>query len=173
MKKNHVGFVLAVILALVAFQAPVLAEEKNKEPIDKIKANARALVKQARGSITEISIADFKAVYDKQETFFELVDVRMKAEFDAGHIPGATNISRNVLEFATPNQIKDLKVPIYIYCKNGGRGALATKRLIDIGYTNVTNIAGGFGAWVKAGNPAYNEHGEFFFKPDGFGKKED
>jgi len=173
MKSIRIGLVLAIAMAFAVLQGPALAEEKAKEPIDKIKANVKEMVKQAKGSIKQISVADFKAVYDKQETFFELIDVRMSDEYQAGHIPGAMNISRNVLEFVTPKKIKDPNVQIYVYCKSGGRGALATKRLSDMGYTNVVNITGGFGGWVKAGNPARNQHGEFYFKPDGFGKKED
>ena len=171
MKLFRAAMVVAIVMAFMAIQGPALAAEKAEEPIDKVKANAMALVKQAKGSINQISVADFKVIYDKQETFFELVDVRMPAEYQAGHIPGAMNISRNVLEFATPNKIKDPNVKIYIYCKVGGRGALAAKSLMDIGYTNVTNIDGGFAGWVKAGYPARSQHGEFYFKPDGFGKK--
>jgi rhodanese-related sulfurtransferase len=42
--------------------------------------------------------------------------------------------------------------PIYLVCAAGGQAALAGKTLIDMGYTNVTNI-GGIGDWTKAGGP--------------------
>ncbi len=41
---------------------------------------------------------------------------------------------------------------IYLVCAAGGQAALAGKTLIDMGYTNVTNI-GGISDWTKAGGP--------------------
>jgi rhodanese-related sulfurtransferase len=46
---------------------------------------------------------------------------------------------------------RDLK--IVLYCKTSGRAALAAKALHEMGYFNVESIAGGFDAWVTAGNP--------------------
>ena len=42
---------------------------------------------------------------------------------------------------------------IFVYCKTGGRGALATKLLNDFGYKNAVNVNTGIVAWVKAGYP--------------------
>ena len=38
----------------------------------------------------------------------------------------------------------------YLVCAAGGQAALAGKTLLDMGYTNVSNI-GGIVDWVKAG----------------------
>ena len=38
---------------------------------------------------------------------------------------------------------------VYLVCAAGGQVALAGKTLLDMGYTNVTDI-GGIGDWVKA-----------------------
>jgi rhodanese-related sulfurtransferase len=46
---------------------------------------------------------------------------------------------------------RDLK--IVLYCKTSGRAALAAKALHEMGYFNIESIAGGFDAWVAAGNP--------------------
>jgi rhodanese-related sulfurtransferase len=40
---------------------------------------------------------------------------------------------------------------IVVYCKSGDRGALSAQTLLGMGYTNVSNMAGGFVAWDKAG----------------------
>ncbi len=81
------------------------------------------------------------------------LDVREPQEFMQGHIPSAVDVPRGVLEFridAHPKlQNKDQE--ILVYCQAGGRGALAAKTLQDMGFTNVTNMAGGFAAWSEAG----------------------
>jgi rhodanese-related sulfurtransferase len=84
-----------------------------------------------------------------------VIDVREAEEYAAGHIPGAVHASRGMLEFklsAAPElSRRDLKV--VLYCKTSGRAALAAASMKEMGYLNVTSIAGGFDAWVAAGKP--------------------
>ena len=82
-----------------------------------------------------------------------LIDVREADEFHAGHIPGALNIPRGLLEFklsGTP-ALAARDTRIVLYCKTSGRAALAACALQSMGYLNVQSIAGGFDAWVAAG----------------------
>jgi len=61
-----------------------------------------------------------------------------------------------MLEFMTDpataahNKTLTKDAEIYLVCAAGGQTALADKTLLDMGYTNVTNI-GGIVDWVKAG----------------------
>ena len=87
-----------------------------------------------------------------------LLDVREEQEFQAGHVPGAVNIPRGLLEFRIWKQlgyptIVDTKRKIFVQCMTGGRTTLATKQLGDIGYTNVVAVIMNFGEWYKKGNP--------------------
>ena len=74
-----------------------------------------------------------------------LLDVREDEEFKAGHVPGAVNIPRGLLEFRIwkhfgyPAQV-DMTRRIYVQCQTGGRATLATKQLQDIGFTNVIAV---------------------------------
>ena len=90
-----------------------------------------------------------------------LLDVRDSAEFDAGHLPKAMNISRGLLEFKIGRIIPDKNANIILYCRTGARSALATVVLQEMGYTNAKNMQGAFKAWGEAGLPVYNRHGEF------------
>ncbi|CAM9907857.1 unnamed protein product [Phaeothamnion confervicola] len=38
---------------------------------------------------------------------------------------------------------------ILVSCQMGGRSAMAQQVLEDAGFTNVVNIAGGYGAWAQ------------------------
>lgn len=112
--------------------------------------NAHDLVEQARATIDEVSVADADAAIRDADV---LIDVREAEEFHEGHIDGALNIPRGLLEFklsGTPELgARDLN--ILLYCKTSGRAALAAASLQEMGYLHVKSIAGGFDAWTKAG----------------------
>ena len=79
-----------------------------------------------------------------------LVDVREASEIEAaGFIKGAVNIPvRNLLQ--NLDKLPALDQPIVIYCGSAHRGAMAMAALRLLGYTDVRNLGGGFGAWTKA-----------------------
>ena len=85
-----------------------------------------------------------------------LLDVREPAEFTAGHLAGAVNIPRGVLEFQISNH-PDFQgkqaADIIVYCQTGGRSALATYALNQLGYMQAVSMAGGFKAWAESGLP--------------------
>ena len=109
---------------------------------------AADLVKEAKASITEISVADAKGLTDGETVF---IDVREPPEWQDGTVPGALTIPRGVLEWksADEKQLGNKSTPIVVYCKSGGRSALAAQSLQVLGYDNVKSMAGGFEAWAK------------------------
>ena len=108
------------------------------------------LVAVAKQTVLEVSIDKAPALIAQNDV---LIDVREAEEFQAGHLPGAIHMSRGMLEFklaAHPQfQSRDLKITLY--CKTSGRAALCAQSLKQMGYTNVSSIAGGFDAWQAAG----------------------
>ena len=116
------------------------------------------LVADAKTRITEVDAGNFAA---EDTDDIVIVDVREPAEYAVGHIPGATNIPRGVLEFRIASVdgldgLSDddrLQRPIALYCRSGGRSALAADTLRSMGYTNVRSIHGGFKAWQSQDLP--------------------
>lgn len=116
------------------------------------------LVAEARGRIEEIAPGQLAAQGD-----CILIDVREPAEYAQGHLPGAVNLPRGVLEFqihahpamaCTASQA--LAAPdraLVLYCLTGGRSALAADSLQALGFTRVRSLAGGLTAWRNAGHP--------------------
>ncbi|MFW9604993.1 MAG: rhodanese-like domain-containing protein [Pseudomonas sp.] len=113
---------------------------------------AHDLVMAAKTRIHEISPEEAEKTLSNTDV---LIDIREADEFQAGHLAGALLIPRGILEFKLSNSpeltARDLK--IMLYCKTSGRAALAALSLKEMGYLNVTSIAGGFDAWQTAGKP--------------------
>lgn len=79
-----------------------------------------------------------------------VLDVRAQTEFQSGHIPGAENRFLGHLLRAV-NEI-DRSKPIVVNCLGGGRSAIAASVLQRAGF-DVTNLHGGYRAWLAAGLP--------------------
>jgi rhodanese-related sulfurtransferase len=47
----------------------------------------------------------------------------------------------------------DKGAKIVVYCRTGRESAVAAQTLIDLGYTNIENLAGGMTAWTASGRP--------------------
>ncbi len=108
-------------------------------------------VAQAKQNIVEI---DIDAAKNTLETSLVL-DVREPSEYAAGHLPGAFNIPRGVLEFkigSHPDFQDKQDAHIIVYCQSGGRSALAADALNKMGFNNAVSMAGGFKAWTDNGN---------------------
>ena len=120
--------------------------------------NAAQLVQAARARIREIAAPELPAWRGQGAV---LVDVREPAEYATGHIEGAINIPRGVLEFeiqasAELENVTDPALaardrPRVLYCRRGGRAALAADSLGQMGFTRVVSLAGGIGAWREGG----------------------
>jgi hydroxyacylglutathione hydrolase len=79
----------------------------------------------------------------------KIVDVRGRAEYAEGHIPGAVNIplaelSRRVSEVPSGE--------VVVHCMGGSRAAIAASLLQKEG-KKVANMQAGFTGWKNAGNP--------------------
>ncbi|MDP3984397.1 MAG: molybdopterin-synthase adenylyltransferase MoeB, partial [Acidimicrobiia bacterium] len=88
-----------------------------------------------------------------------VIDCREQEEFPSGVIPGASLVPRSSLEAAVSRSGLASDTPIVIYCSTGIRSALAGKTLQDMGYTNVTNLAGGIVRWKAEGRALQVEGG--------------
>jgi hydroxyacylglutathione hydrolase len=85
-----------------------------------------------------------------------VVDVRTGSEWEAGHIPGARHIPLPELT----SRLEELREagPIAVHCQGGSRSAVAASVLQAAGFDDVSNVAGGYSAWSRAGNrPAKGE----------------
>jgi rhodanese-related sulfurtransferase len=105
------------------------------------------LANDARKRIREIAPREMAKL--KQSP--AIIDVRENDEFAQGHISGARNVSRGVLERKVRSVVPDPLTPILVYCSCGSRSALVADNLQKMGYQNVYSLKGGLSAWLEAG----------------------
>jgi rhodanese-related sulfurtransferase len=131
--------------------------EVNRMPISLME-----MVQEARKSVVEIPAQQIAEDLDSGARAF-LVDVREPSEFAKGHIPGAVNIPRGMLELkadavsplADPDLVGRREVGIIVYCLRApsARSILAAETLERMGYTKVVAIEGGLLSWRDQGLP--------------------
>jgi NADPH-dependent 2,4-dienoyl-CoA reductase/sulfur reductase-like enzyme/peroxiredoxin family protein/rhodanese-related sulfurtransferase/TusA-related sulfurtransferase len=83
----------------------------------------------------------------------QLLDVRAPAEHEAGNIPGSLLIPVDELRGRLAELDKSKE--ILVYCQVGLRGYLATRTLLQLGYT-ARNLSGGYKTWSASHTQDYD-----------------
>lgn len=112
------------------------------------------VLSQVKQGIREVSVEETKArVINKRKDKPVLVDIRERDEYEQGFIPSADWIPRGFLELKIEDLVPDREREIIVYCAGGTRSALGARSLSELGYTQVSSMAGGFRSWKNAGFP--------------------
>ena len=107
----------------------------------------RDLVNRAKERIDEV----IPETLEKVLAEVVIIDVREVGEHAQGAIPGAHLLPRGLLERDIGTVAPDASRRLVVYCAGGGRSALAALSLIEMGYSDVASLAGGFDRWKAEG----------------------
>jgi molybdopterin/thiamine biosynthesis adenylyltransferase/rhodanese-related sulfurtransferase len=80
-----------------------------------------------------------------------IVDVREPDEWDAGHIATAMHIPLDEIATRIVVEIPDRATPILLHCHSGARSGRAAQVLVQLGYTDVANLAALIDEWRMSG----------------------
>jgi rhodanese-related sulfurtransferase len=124
----------------------------------KITQGYKSMVEAAKRDIETIPTEEAIKMIGRDDVVF--VDIRDPRELEReGKVPGAFHAPRGMLEFWI-DQDSPYHKPVFnqdkkyvFFCAGALRSALAAKMAKDMGLSPVAEIAGGFGAWKKAGGP--------------------
>ena len=97
---------------------------------------------------TEVSTTDAAGLEQALRAGTQLVDVRERAEYAAGHVPGARLIPMGQL----PARLGELERTrtVHLICASGNRsGAMA--RVVAAAGLEVINVEGGTQGWISSG----------------------
>ncbi len=75
----------------------------------------------------------------------EVIDVRKPAEFEAGHVQGATNLPLSDMTDVLNIAAIDSEHNLYVHCAGGYRSVIACSLLKRQGFHNLRNVLGGWG----------------------------
>src|SRR5690606_23050464 len=130
----------------------------------KMMKTAEQLIRNANSRIQQVSVHELLEAMQHHKTI--LIDGREPDELQAAAIDRAVNYPRGILEMRihqhplashhcdTQQALEHLKdQPIYLICGTGGRSALATDTLQNMGFTQVKSVQGGYQAWLEQGYP--------------------
>ena len=109
------------------------------------------------GMTKKIDVEEAIKIHKDKSAIF--IDVRDSSDISkTGSIEGSLKIQRGLIEFVADentdfyNEKLKKDSEIILVCGAGGQAALTGKTLIDMGYTNVSNV-GAIGDWEKNGGP--------------------
>lgn len=87
----------------------------------------------------------------QRDSSMQLVDVRSRAEWRWGHLPGAVSVP--LLQLASEAEQIDLFRPILVYCREGHRATTAASILLRRCFDNVAILVEGIEGWSALGLP--------------------
>ncbi len=109
-------------------------------------------LQEARQDIPEVAVEEVEERRQRGDDFI-LLDVREKDEIRTGYIDGALSIPRGFLEPQISGMIPETDQEIVVYCAGGVRSLLAAQVMRQMGYENVSSLAGGITRWKDVGYP--------------------
>jgi thioredoxin len=114
-------------------------------------------------TILNITPAEVQARIARGETV-DLIDIRTTMEWNGGHAAGARHVPLDRLDpiAAVGQRMGGPGDPIYLICTSGGQSASACEAFHRAGFTQAVYVAGGTGAWSRAGLPMERKHTAVF-----------
>ncbi len=108
------------------------------------------MMEEARRTVPEVTIDEVKKQIGNGAGAV-LLDVREREEYREGHLKGSVPLPRGFLEMRVEEVVPDKQSHVVAYCAGGVRSLIAARTMKELGYENVTSMAGGYTAWKNAG----------------------
>jgi len=133
-------------------EARVRLARIGMETLDGYLAGGVRAWKEARLSVAQTEqITPEELKSQLRDSAVQVLDVRRQAEWDAGHIEGATWWPLDNFKVSPPEI--DRSAPLAVHCKSGYRSMIAASLLERAGFHHILNVVGGFDAWQQAKLP--------------------
>ena len=132
MKKQKLLYLLIFLGVFLTACAPLYQKNQGEQT---------SMEHKNPGHYMTISPQEAKEMMDA-ETDYIILDVRTKAEFDQGHIPGAMLLPNENIGKEKPEELPELEKLLFIYCRSGSRSKQAAQKLAALGYQNMYEFGG-------------------------------
>ena len=132
-----------VLLARGEADARDLRDKLARVGIDNVVGYAASLEGLEMERVSTVSPDELKEIEDPF-----ILDVRTKAEYEADHIPGATQLHGGRVMWHLEELPRDRT--ILVHCQTGTRSAVVASALRAAGYDNVVELEGSYEDWMNA-----------------------
>lgn len=107
----------------------------------------------AEGKKTERDVTpdEFEELIKKGDVI--IIDVRSAFEYKGDKIKDAINASITSDDFVKKIESLDKDKTYLLYCQVGNRSSIATRMMLEKGFTNVYNLIGGIENWKHSKKP--------------------
>jgi len=100
--------------------------------------------------VPRIALAEFKVLHAKKAVL--AIDVRDPHGFDAGHVPGALNVSVVDVEIMANRVLKETRpVVAYCACPDDHSALYVAAKLMRVGVKDIRVLTGGWNGWKAGG----------------------
>ena len=100
--------------------------------------------------VPRLTLAQFKPLHAKNAVL--TIDVRDPHGFDAGHVPGALNVSIVDIEIMGNRMLREPRpIVAYCACPDDHSALVVASRLMRIGVKDIKVLTGGWNGWKAAG----------------------
>ena len=131
---------LAVIMAALMVTGLFGCEKQKKPTTDSVSESTIS------NSYTQISMKEAVAMMEEEMDYI-ILDVRTPEEFVEKHIPNAVNVPNEAIGDDDIAELPNKNQLILVYCRSGNRSKQASKKLVELGYTNIYEF-GGINEWT-------------------------
>ena len=114
------------------------------DPLEALEQHPDDVARSSRVTVQELTTR----LGERDPPDVQIVDVRQPGETAHGMIPGATPIPLTRLNERLP--ALDASKPTVVYCAGGYRSSIAASRMTAAGFTDVSDLLGGYTAWTQA-----------------------
>jgi rhodanese-related sulfurtransferase len=106
-------------------------------------------VKTGKGQYTDVSVSELQGMLQNKDFAFINVHIPFEGKIN----PTDAFIPYNEIDRHLDQLPADKDAKIVLYCRSDNMSNDAARTLVDLGYTNVYNLDGGFNAWKQVGLP--------------------
>lgn len=137
-------------LAITSFAFTACAQSENSSTTTSSESTeTSAQQEEAAATVVSVGPEEFASMMESNPGI--LIDVRTADEYSGGHLEGAKLVDYYGSDFEANINELDRDVPVYVYCRSGGRSGRSASQMEEMGFKTVIDLSGGIMAWESAG----------------------
>lgn len=137
-------------LAITSFAFTACAQSENSSTTTSSESTeTSAQQEEAAATVVSVGPEEFASMMESNPGV--LIDVRTADEYSGGHLEGAKLVDYYGSDFEANISELDRDVPVYVYCRSGGRSGRSASQMEEMGFKTVIDLSGGIMAWESAG----------------------